>query len=404
MSRVHARVVLLAGPSGTGKSRLTERTGLPAVRLDDFYKNGSDPTLPRVAAGATAGLVDWDHPGSWLPDDAVRTLETLCRTGRAEVPVYDLAHDGRCGTRAVALGGARLVVAEGIFAQEIVAACRARGLLAAALCLRQHPLVTFWRRLTRDLREHRKPPLVLLRRGLRLMRDQRRVVAHAVARGCEPVTPEQALARIRALSRASTGSGRASWVQPDATTCGSAALVRARMEHRPEYAEQAGGRFAEEALAMHRLTNGLRDRAGRRQLPWPLRLGTAPWSAAREMSVAGGSGRPGVRYQVALVRPWRRGRAFDGLARACRDGHRLPVYVGSRWCPRHVVLALATEPGDALAVYDPATGRSVTVDRGAWRRARLTFGGWRVPWFVILPRAERRAGPLTRRAGRRTPA
>ena len=41
------------------------------------------------------------------------------------------------------------------------------GLLAAAYCVRQHPLVTFWRRLTRDLREHRKPPLVLVRRGVR---------------------------------------------------------------------------------------------------------------------------------------------------------------------------------------------------------------------------------------------
>ena len=62
-------------------------------------------------------------------------------------------------------------------------------MLAAALCLRQHPLVTFWRRLTRDLREHRKPPLVLLRRGWALMRDQRRVIADAAALGCEVVSP-----------------------------------------------------------------------------------------------------------------------------------------------------------------------------------------------------------------------
>ena len=60
-------------------------------------------------------------------------------------------------------------------------------------------MVTFWRRLTRDLREHRKPPLVLVRRGLALMRDQRRVVSHAVALGCEPVTPEQAPAGVQRL-------------------------------------------------------------------------------------------------------------------------------------------------------------------------------------------------------------
>jgi uridine kinase len=57
-------------------------------------------------------------------------------------------------------------------------------------------MVTFWRRLTRDLREHRKPPLVLVRRGLALMRDQQRVVAHAVERGCEPVNPDQAYAAV----------------------------------------------------------------------------------------------------------------------------------------------------------------------------------------------------------------
>lgn len=195
-----ARVVLLAGPSGAGKSRLAERTGLPVVRLDDFYKSGSDPSLPRITEGANAGLVDWDHPESWLPVDALAALEALCRTGRADVPVYNIARNGRTGEHTVALGTATLVVAEGIFAQEVVAACRDRGLLAAALCVRQHPTVTFWRRLVRDLREHRKPPLVLLRRGLVLMRAQRRVVEYAVARGCEPVTPERALARIRGLA------------------------------------------------------------------------------------------------------------------------------------------------------------------------------------------------------------
>jgi uridine kinase len=77
--------------------------------------------------------------------------------------------------------------------------CRDADLLAAAYCVRQHPLVTFWRRLTRDLREHRKPPLVLVRRGLALLRDQRRVVDHAVALGCEPVTSEQARAGVQRL-------------------------------------------------------------------------------------------------------------------------------------------------------------------------------------------------------------
>ena len=196
---MQARVIVLAGPSGAGKSRLAARLGLPVLRLDDFYKSGGDPTLPRITTGANAGLVDWDHPDSWLPDDAMAAIERLCADGRAEVPVYDIARDGRCGSQVLDLDGRRLFLAEGIFAQEVVPRCRAQGLLAAAYCVRQHRLVTFWRRLTRDLRERRKPPLVLLRRGLALMRDQKRVVSHAVALGCEPVSPDDAYAAVSTL-------------------------------------------------------------------------------------------------------------------------------------------------------------------------------------------------------------
>jgi uridine kinase len=198
--RVHSQVIVLAGPSGAGKSRLAARLGLPVLRLDDFYKDGSDPSLPLITSGANAGLVDWDDPASWMPEDAVATLEQLCRTGRADVPVYDIAHDGRCGWQSLDLDGSAYFVAEGIFAQDVVADCRRLGLLAAAYCVRQHPVVTFWRRLSRDLREHRKPPLVLVRRGIALLRAQRSVVDDAVAKGCTPVTPERAYADIRRLS------------------------------------------------------------------------------------------------------------------------------------------------------------------------------------------------------------
>ena len=197
---MNAHVIVLAGPSGAGKSRLAERIGLPVLRLDDFYRSAGDPALPRIVDGPNAGLVDWDDPASWLEDEALAAVVQLCRTGTATVPVYDIARDGRCGEQTLDLGGGDLFVAEGIFAQEIVPACREAGLLAAAYCVRQHPLVTFWRRLTRDLREHRKPPLVLIRRGLALLRDQRNVVAHAVTLGCAPVHPEEALTRVRRLA------------------------------------------------------------------------------------------------------------------------------------------------------------------------------------------------------------
>jgi uridine kinase len=194
---VSARVIVLAGPSGAGKSRLAERSGLPVLRLDDFYKSAGDPTLPLITEGPNAGVVDWDDPASWLPGDAVAALTELCRTGRAEIPVYDIAHDGRCGSQVLDLEGSPLFVAEGIFAHHVVRPCREAGMLAAAYCVRQHPLVTFWRRLTRDLREQRKPPLVLVRRGFALMRQQSRLVAEVVAHGCTEVGPEEAAELIR---------------------------------------------------------------------------------------------------------------------------------------------------------------------------------------------------------------
>jgi uridine kinase len=192
-------VIVLAGPSGSGKSHLAERLALPLLRLDDFYRDGSDPALPRITSGANAGLVDWDDAASWLGSEAVDALTTLCRTGTVETPVYDIAHDGRNGSRSLTLDGSPLVVAEGIFAHHVVAPLRAAGLLAAAYCLRQHPAVTFWRRLTRDLREHRKPPLVLVRRGLALARGQRRLVAEAVSLGCTPVSADEAYRLVQAL-------------------------------------------------------------------------------------------------------------------------------------------------------------------------------------------------------------
>jgi uridine kinase len=195
MSRVSARVVLLAGPSGTGKSHLAELTGLPVVRLDDFYRDGDDAAMPR----SPLGIVDWDHPGSWDAERAVAALELLCTTGSAEMPIYDISVDGTVGHRPVSTGGSPLVVAEGIFADQIVSALRDRGLLATAICVMHHRLVTFSRRFQRDLREHRKPPFTLLRRGILLLRDDPRVVRRCLDAGCEPLHPKAARRRIAEL-------------------------------------------------------------------------------------------------------------------------------------------------------------------------------------------------------------
>ncbi|WP_374112506.1 hypothetical protein [Streptomyces sp. CC210A] len=196
---IPTRVVLLAGPSGSGKSSLAARTGLPVLRLDDFYKEAGDPTLPLVP-GSTD--IDWDAPGSWDADAAVAAIAELCATGRTTVPVYDIATSSRVSWDAFDIERTPLFVAEGIFAADIARRCQELGLLADALCLRGRPSTTFRRRLLRDLREGRKSVPFLLRRGWRLMRAERSIVARQTALGAHACDKKQALGRLEAAAAA----------------------------------------------------------------------------------------------------------------------------------------------------------------------------------------------------------
>ena len=89
-----ARVVVVAGPSGSGKTvlcrRLSADRGWPVVNLDDFYKDGDDPTLPRVELPGGEPVVDWDSAESWSCPAALEALTTLCGVGEVDVPVYDI--------------------------------------------------------------------------------------------------------------------------------------------------------------------------------------------------------------------------------------------------------------------------------------------------------------------------
>lgn len=193
------RVVLLSGPSGAGKSRLAARLaaayGWPIVRLDDFYRDADDPLLPRSDG---LGIPDWDHSDSWNGAAALAALLELTRTGTTRTPIYDISKSAAVGFATTTARPTDLVLAEGIFAAELVGPLRQRGELHSAWCVRNHPTVTAGLRLVRDLRERRKPPMVLLRRGWELMLREPRIVARAERLGATPARAREVEAALRA--------------------------------------------------------------------------------------------------------------------------------------------------------------------------------------------------------------
>jgi hypothetical protein len=167
-------------------------------------------------------------------------------------------------------------------------------------------------------------------------------------------------------------------VQPDRVSCGATCLVVARMIVDHSYGEYVGAadsvpaRFRAEVLAMHRRVTGPVDH-GRLQLPWPRALGTPPWAVARQL------GDRDVRWIRTTP-----GAGYDAAVAAARERVPVPVYVGSRWLPRHVVLALG-EVGGRLRAYEPSRGRLVDVARQDFTSARLGLAGWDHPWWAVLP-------------------
>ncbi|MCG6567025.1 uridine kinase [Tessaracoccus sp. ZS01] len=190
-------LVLIAGPSGSGKSRITSLAAdgehVVALSLDDFYRDLGHPDLPMTPMG----IPDWDDVACWDMELAVDTLRTLLRDGRAELPVYDISLSRRVGTRTVDLGTAQIVLAEGIFAIQALAAARAEGLTVEALWLDRRRAANFLRRLARDLKEHRKPPVLLLRRGWALYRSEPALRRAALAAGFRGMSMRRALGSVK---------------------------------------------------------------------------------------------------------------------------------------------------------------------------------------------------------------
>lgn len=189
-ARAPRTVILLAGPSGSGKSRLVRVTGARQLRLDDFYFADTQPGLPM-----RDGRIDWDDVGSWDVEAAVRALQELVATGRTMAPLYSIQQNRATGTHRVELAPGEVLVAEGIFAPDLLAHCRTRGVLVRPVWLDRPRVANFSRRLRRDLAQKRKPPAVLVRRGMVLLREEHAKRDHALALGFEPMT----MRRLEAL-------------------------------------------------------------------------------------------------------------------------------------------------------------------------------------------------------------
>jgi hypothetical protein len=168
--------------------------------------------------------------------------------------------------------------------------------------------------------------------------------------------------------------------QPDQRSCGASVLVVERALRDEDYARwlsEEASRFGSESLATHRRTTGAVTAAGRLQLPWPRALGTPPWAVAGDLSAS-----TGRRWAFRTV--LRREPAWEALATAVAAGSPSPLYVGSRWIPRHVVLTVGASDG-AVQCYEPGSGRVLTVTRDGFLTASFRLAGWTRPWFLIVP-------------------
>lgn len=198
------KLLLVAGPSGSGKSRLTRMAGAASISLDEFYRDHDFPDMPK----SPFGITDWDQVGSWDLEHAVHTLRLLLDEGRAEVPMYDISISERIGTRVVECEDAKLIVAEGIFAPDTYRAVLERGIPARAIWLDRPRAANFSRRLLRDLKERRKPPGVLFRRGLALYRDEPAKREAALAAGFTPMSIRKALKLVEEAGLSPAESAR----------------------------------------------------------------------------------------------------------------------------------------------------------------------------------------------------
>lgn len=201
--------------------------------------------------------------------------------------------------------------------------------------------------------------------------------------------------------------------QTDATTCGSASLVLLAATGDPVLAawlasgwvpqsrptELSGATDRAVALLAERpaherfalLQQVVKRRTNARALgavSWPGSLGTPPWGAARVARY------PGVRWTHRMVDDTRASEVdalWSVVVAAVRRGVPVPLYAGGDssggWrtaMPRHVVLAVGVGANGDLTVFEPSSGRLLTLDRGGGG-PRPALGGWSHLTWAVLP-------------------
>ena len=126
---------------------------------------------------------------------AVRQGQALARIQSKDVLAAqaDLAR-ARTDATAAATQARRdaALLAEGIFAIKALPLARAAGLDASGLYLNRPGAQVAYFRLKRDLKQRRKPPWVLVRRGLALWRAQDELKRKAIANGFRAVSYAEA--------------------------------------------------------------------------------------------------------------------------------------------------------------------------------------------------------------------
>ncbi len=184
--------------------------------------------------------------------------------------------------------------------------------------------------------------------------------------------------------------------QPDPVSCGASCVVAVPMLDDPALAERLGPEQAWSAavLTAHREITGLRDpKAPGTRPPWPRKLGTPPWSAARRLRAE-----PGGAWEVREIRGGRRGEGWAALVASARNGLPSLLCVGTSIVPRHFLLVLPDaadpddEPDDAAAgagardrlqLWDPARGEVRDLGREGFLAGKVTGGAFGMPWFLV---------------------